>query len=125
MWYIKVVERLDFLMRKGYRWEYRVKRKLKEGGGVVLKQANSEHVDFLVFRKGEVWLVEAKETKKEYYYPKDEEKKRKQLRKYFETKKRLEELGYKVRVVLMVKVRGKEYVYEVEREEDVPVRIPS
>lgn len=75
------------------------------------KLINTEREDFIVIDKGIIYLVEAKSTIHNKYYFFNNNRKREQIKQYFRDKKILEKVGYKVRLMMLIKVKDKiEYI---------------
>lgn len=92
-------------MRKGSKWETEAKKILqkKYKTDLVFHMVNTEHIDFIVFPDyGDLLLVEAKQTKLNKYYTKENKKKRNQLKAYFTHAEKLREQGYSVWVCLFI-----------------------
>ena len=109
----------------GKKWE-RESRKFLEihfNTRLIFKLINPEQIDWIVFLgEQKVAIIESKSTKKTYYYPFENQKRRNQLDKYLEVKQKLEGRGFTCLFYLLLK-KGKEVIFQkINKKEDIKKR---
>ena len=118
--------------RLGMIWERESRKLLKKRFKTedIFKLINPERIDWIIFyddnenneyKKANIALVESKFTKKEKYYPFENEKKRRQLEEYFTKRNNLRKLGLNCNFYLLIKRgKSKEIFFEnIEKMEDI------
>ena len=105
--------------RKGKVWETECKKLVIDDFNAVFvcKLINTEHIDFLAFDGNNWYLIEAKSTKKEWYYTKDTKRKREQWKEYFKQAQNLN-----AKVYLYLKKKGKIFKYYLPSYESIAVK---
>jgi len=112
--------------RLGMVWERKSRLFLKEkfNTSEIFKLINPERIDWVIFYKEivpRVALVESKFTKKEKYYPFENEKKRRQIDEYFKKRDNLRNIGLICDIYFLIqKGKKKEIFFEkIEKMEDI------
>jgi len=109
----------------GKKWERESKKFLKEkfNTHLIFKLINPEQIDWIVFLgKQQLAIVESKSTKKPNYYPFENQKKRNQLKRYFEVKQDLTERGFECSFYLLLKKQKEVIFKKLDKEEDIKRR---
>lgn len=106
----------------GKKWERESRKFLEErfDTKLIFKLINPEQIDWIVFLgEKKVALVESKSTKKEHYYPFENQKRRNQLDKYFEVRRGVIEGGIDCSFYLLLK-KGKTIIFQkMDKKEDI------
>jgi anion-transporting ArsA/GET3 family ATPase len=116
------------MSRKGKKLETEARKFLREyfKTDLIFKLINTERMDFIVIDyAGTIHIVEAKQTKSNYYNPKSSPKKRSQLEHYFEILNELRsipELRFSS-FWMLVRLRGKTSIKRYESMQDIPTRL--
>ena len=112
--------------RLGMIWERKSRQFLKEkfNTSEIFKLINPERIDWIIFYKenvSKIALVESKFTKKEKYYPFENEKKRRQIQEYFQKRNNLREIGLICDIYFLIqRGKNKEIFFEkIEKIEDI------
>ena len=98
----------------GKKWERESRRFLetKFNTTLIFKLINPEQIDWIVFLGNQkIALVESKSTKKDVYYPFENQKRRNQINKYLEVMRSLSLQGFSVSFYLLLKKR-KEVIFQ-------------
>ena len=106
----------------GKKWERESRKFLEErfNTKLIFKLINPEQIDRIVFiGEKKVALVESKETKKGYYYPFENQKRRNQLDKYFEVMGGVMSGGIDCSFYLLLKKKGEIVFQKMNKKEDI------
>ena len=106
----------------GKKWE-RESRKFLEvhfNTKLIFKLINPEQIDWIVFLgEQKIAIVESKSTIKPHYYPFENQRKRNQLKRYFEVKKELDGQGFICCFYLLLK-KGKDTIFQkIDKMEEI------
>lgn len=106
----------------GVLWERESRKILKEKfkTNEIFKLINPERIDWIIFYKEEIpkiALVESKFTKKESYYPFENEKKRVQINEYFSRRDNIRGMGLSCDFYMLIKKGSKKEIFFEKIEE--------